>query len=152
MERFCQQKFPLIVTRENEISGNAGYGIVLGSNSGGSVSDNTIAGNGNRGILTGLRTTTVIADNTITGNAGDGIGCDGSSPTIERNTLTENTGSGISCWHAANPTIANNTLSFNGGQGIEFSWGHKQARPLQAIKSSETADMGFTLGAKTMAR
>ena len=110
---------------ENEIYSNDFTGIGCNGSSP-IINGNYIGDNGGAGIGTENGATPTITGNAIGldkygephGNALAGIGCDGSSPTIQYNAIYYNSEAGVGVKNGASPVITDNDIGNNGMAGV----------------------------------
>ena len=112
----------------NNVTDNAGSGIILGRSSGNTVSGNSVAGsNNNYGIsLNQFSGNNTVSGNHLTGNAGGiGLGYFCSGNTVSGNNLTNNIAGGYAGGihlidHCDNNTVSGNTVT-NSMNGVQVS-------------------------------
>jgi parallel beta-helix repeat protein len=104
--------------RNNQISGNAGSGIVV-SESQATIAENTITENGAHGVLAQAAATVGLSGNTITANEQDGVvGYLGPTLVLYPNNISGNGGYGVFCRANCTLQISGATITDNGNIGV----------------------------------
>jgi parallel beta-helix repeat protein len=120
---------------KNNVVINNNFGIMMSSNSDGTVAENKITGCTGTAAIKIMSSNPVITNNLVTNNSWHGISCDSSSPSIINNTISNNVYFGLRCNPLSGQVVINNIIT-NNEYGILVSGGDTSSVPLVYIANN----------------